>query len=102
MGRWRRFHRNEPIDCVLFANTGGEKSSTYAFFDYFSDILRKKHGIPVHEVRYEPTNYKNYPPYDTLEGNCLTNKTRRAVAEAGKRGKRPLQGPARLNDRIHP
>jgi hypothetical protein len=36
--------------------------------------LRRK-DAPVTVVRYEPKNFKNYPPYSTLEQNCLSNAT---------------------------
>lgn len=66
--------RGERIDIVLFADTGGEDPRTYAFIKMFSSWLRA-YGIVVVIVRYEPKDFKNWPPYRTLEENCLTNGT---------------------------
>ena len=66
--------RGERIDVVLFADTGGEDPRTYAYIKMFSVLLQKR-GICVVIVRYTPKNFKNWPPYRTLEENCLTNGT---------------------------
>lgn len=66
--------RGERIDHVLFANAGAEKARTYAYRDLFAAWLRE-HGVPFTEVRYEPKNFKNFPPYRTLDQNCFTNAT---------------------------
>lgn len=36
--------------------------------------------MPSHIVRYEPKHYKNWPPYYTLEENCITNGTLPSIA----------------------
>jgi 3'-phosphoadenosine 5'-phosphosulfate sulfotransferase (PAPS reductase)/FAD synthetase len=66
--------RGERVDAVLFANTGSENPLTYRFLPVFIGWLQDR-GVPVHIVRYQPKNFKNYPPYATLEENCLTNGT---------------------------
>jgi hypothetical protein len=66
--------RVETVDVALFANTGGERPETYAFIPIFTKWLADR-GVPFVEVRYEPKAFKNWPPYRTLEENCLTNGT---------------------------
>jgi hypothetical protein len=62
-------------DAILFADVGAEKDETYAYLPIINKYL-KRHGFPtVTVVRYEPQNFKHYPPYATLEQNCLTNGT---------------------------
>lgn len=62
------------LDVVLFADTGSEKPATYIMVAIMRAWLAK-HGIPLITVRYEPQNFKNYPPYRTLDENCFTNGT---------------------------
>jgi hypothetical protein len=66
--------RGEPIDMVLFADTGLEKSETYAFLPIFRRWM-EDHGIASETVRYVPRNFKHWPPYDSLHTNMLTNGT---------------------------
>lgn len=66
--------RGERVDVALFADTGSEKPQTYAYVELFRAWLAQ-HGIPLHTVRYEPQNFKHYPPYRTLAENCFTNGT---------------------------
>lgn len=63
-----------PIDMVLFADTGSEKADTYGFIPIFRRWM-KAHGIASEIVRYEPRNFKHWPPYDSLGTNMLTNGT---------------------------
>ena len=62
-------------DAILFADTGGEKKETYAFEAPMQDWLRREGWPAIVTVRYVATNFKNWPPYYTLEDNCLTNGT---------------------------
>jgi hypothetical protein len=71
--------RGEPVDQVLFADTGAEKPETYAFVPQFRRWLGER-GVPSEVVRYRPTNFKNWPPYRTLTENLLTNGTLPGVA----------------------
>lgn len=68
--------RGKRPDTILFADTGGEKDETY---DYLHDVmdpwLRKVGFPPVTVVVYRVQDFKNWPPYYTLEENCLTNGT---------------------------
>jgi hypothetical protein len=67
--------RNIRPDLILFADVGGEKDETYAYLPTANQYLRH-HGLPeITTVRYGPKNFKNWPPYYTLEQNCLTNGT---------------------------
>ena len=63
-----------PIDMVLFADTGSEKADTYGFIPIFRRWM-DAHDIPSEIVRYEPRNFKHWPPYDSLGANMLTNGT---------------------------
>ena len=67
-------------DLILFADTGSEKPETYAYLPVIQDWLSRVGFPPVVTVRYEPKNFKNYPPYKTLGENCLTNATLPSLA----------------------
>lgn len=71
--------RGEPVDQVLFADTGAEKPETYAFIPLFRRWLQER-GVPSEVVRYRPSNFKNWPPYRTLTENLLTNGTLPSIA----------------------
>lgn len=71
--------RGEPVDQVLFADTGAEKPDTYVFIPLFRRWLEAR-GVPSDVVRYRPTNFKNWPPYRTLTENLLTNGTLPSIA----------------------
>lgn len=62
-------------DIILFADTGAEKPETYAYEDVMQDWLAHVGFPPIETVRYVPKDFKNWPPYYTLEDNCLTNGT---------------------------
>jgi hypothetical protein len=65
---------------ILFADTGGEKPETYAFRPVF-DAWLAGHGMPaITVVRNVVKDFKHWPPYHTLEENCLTNGTLPSVA----------------------
>lgn len=67
-------------DAILFANTGGEKEGTTDYKAVMNRFLQRQ-GMPqVTTVRYVPRKFKNYPPYDTLETNCLSNGTLPSLA----------------------
>jgi len=40
-------------DCILFADTGGEKRQTYNYIDYFNNWLRKKNMPLIKIVKYK-------------------------------------------------
>lgn len=65
---------HQPVDAVLFADTGSEHPETYLFAVNFMRWLTARE-IPCAVVRYQPRDFKNWPPYRTLEENCLTNGT---------------------------
>ena len=67
--------RNIRPDAILFADVGGEKSETYAFLPVMNAYLAAHDFPEVVVVRYVPQNFKHYPPYYSLEENCLTNGT---------------------------
>src|SRR6185295_7186702 len=58
-----------------FADTGSEKDETYAYLPTINAWLRSIGFPEVVVVRYAAQNFKHYPPYYTLEQNCLTNGT---------------------------
>lgn len=62
-------------DINIFADTGGEKQETYDFEPIMQEWLRKEGFPAIETVCYMATNFKNWPPYQTLEDNCLTNGT---------------------------
>lgn len=66
-------------DLILFADTGSEKPETYAYLPKINRWLASV-GFPLVEVvRYVPKKFKN-GFYDSLEGNCLANKTLPSLA----------------------
>jgi len=71
--------RGEPVDQVLFADVGAEKAETLTFVPLFRAWLAD-HGVPSEVVRYQPKNFKNWPPYRTLTENLLTNGTLPGIA----------------------
>src|SRR5713101_5882785 len=65
---------------ILFADTGGEKEETLSFRPVMEAYLRQA-GFPgITVVRYVPRDFKHWPPYHTLEENCLTNGTLPSLA----------------------
>jgi hypothetical protein len=67
-------------DLILFADTGGEKEETYDYRLTLDQFLQD-HGLPtVTVVRKVVRDFKNWPPYVTLEQNCLTNGTLPSLA----------------------
>jgi hypothetical protein len=67
-------------DAILFADTGSEKPETYAYEAVMQEWLKSVGFPPITRVRYEPKNFKNWPPYSSLEENCLTNSTLPSLA----------------------
>jgi len=76
--------RGERVDAILFADTGGEKTETYQFILKMIKYFRAR-GKVVHIVRAVTSRFKNWPRYDTLETNCLTNGTLPSLAFNFKR-----------------
>jgi hypothetical protein len=62
-------------DLILFADTGAEKDSTYEYLPIVNSYLESQGFPAVTVVRYAPSKFKHWPPYRTLEENCLTNGT---------------------------
>jgi len=62
-------------DLILHADTGGEKLETVAYLPVINEWLRAQGWPEVVVVRYVPQDFKHWPPYYTLEENCLTNGT---------------------------
>lgn len=62
-------------DLILSADVGGEKDETYAYVPIINKWLAERDWPLVQMVKYVPQNFKNWPPYYTLEQNCLTNGT---------------------------
>ena len=60
--------RHEPVDLVLFADTGGEKPETYAFRDVFAAWWKAHSGAPFISVRASSKD-------ESLEAECLRIKS---------------------------
>ncbi len=75
---WRR--RIVP-DVVIFADVGSEKPETYEYIEMFSRWLSAR-GLPEVTVvrRNKSRPSKTGPGYDTIEGNCLQNRTLPSLA----------------------
>lgn len=72
--------RNTLPDLILFADVGGEKPATVAYLPIINHWLEGV-GFPrVRVVRYVVGDFKNWPPYASLEENCLTNGTLPSMA----------------------
>lgn len=67
-------------DLIQFADVGGEKPDTYAYLPIMNAWLRRAAFPAIEVVRYIPRDFKNWPPYHTLEENCLTNGTLPSMA----------------------
>lgn len=66
-------------DLIIFADVGAERKATYEQPEF--DAWLSHVGFPpVTVVRYEPQDFKHWPPYHTLEENCLTNVTFPSIA----------------------
>jgi hypothetical protein len=68
IGMWER---GEPIDLILFSDTGGEKPNTYRNIEIFQDWLAGKGFPPITVVRKEGL---------TLEQDCLNRKALPSIA----------------------
>lgn len=62
-------------DAILFADVGGEKDETYAYIPVMNAWLLSVGFPETTVVTYRPVDFKHYPPYGSLEENCLTNGT---------------------------
>lgn len=74
---WKRGIRP---DAILFADTGDEKQETYDYLPVINAWLISVGFPAVTVVRYQPQDFKNFPPYHTLGENCLTNGTLPSLA----------------------
>lgn len=80
VGYWKRGIRP---DLILFSDVGAERKATY---DYLPIINAWLHGVGFPEVtvvRYEPQDFKHWPPYRTIEENILTNVALPSIAYGG-------------------
>lgn len=69
-------------DLILFADTGGEKPETYDYLPIMQTWLASVGFPPITVVRRAPIVGKN-GAYDTLETNCLVNRTLPSLAFGG-------------------
>lgn len=65
--------RNEVIDYITFADTGGEKPHTYEYISMFGKWLKEHHGLSI-------TVLKKDSIYSSLEDNCLVKKMLPSIA----------------------
>lgn len=63
-------------DALLFADVGAEKPETYEYaVEVLTPWLASVGFPPLMTVAYQPQRFKNWPPYNSIEENCLTNST---------------------------
>lgn len=75
--------RGERPDLVIFSDVGDEREGTYAYLAIINEWLARV-GFPlVTVVKYQPKDYKWWPPYHTLFENCMTNITLPSLAYGG-------------------
>lgn len=77
VGLWRRGIRP---DLILFADVGAERQSTYDFIPIMNAWLRSVGFPEITVVRYQPKDFKHWPPYHTIEENILTNCALASIA----------------------
>jgi hypothetical protein len=62
-------------DLILFADVGSERQTTYDYLPIMNAWLTSVGFPQVTVVRYQPKDFKHWPPYEGLYENCLTNVT---------------------------
>lgn len=77
VGLWRRGIRP---DLILFADVGAERQSSYDYLPIINEWLRSIGFPEVTIVRYQPKDFKHWPPYHTIEENILTNCALASIA----------------------
>ncbi len=77
VGMWERCIKPTLI---ITADVGNERPETYAFRPVFDDWLESVSFPRSVTVRYQPGDYKHWPPYNDLLSNCLTNVTLPSLA----------------------
>ena len=70
-------------DLILFADVGAERQPTYDYLPVMNAWLRSAGFPEVTVVRYEPSNFKHWPHYHTIEENILTNVSLPSIAYGG-------------------
>lgn len=60
--------RGEAPDAVLLADTGSERRETERFVPAFRRWM-DEHGVENHIMRYEPKQFRHWPPYHSLLEN---------------------------------
>lgn len=74
------YQRGIVPDLILFSDVGSEREATYEFIPLMNVWLASVGFPAITIVRYTPTDFKHWPPYRTLEENCLTNFTLPSLA----------------------
>ena len=77
IGMWERGIKPQLI---ITADVGSERPETYGFKLVFDDWLESVGFSRSVTVRYQPGDYKHWPPYYSLLENCLTNVTLPSLA----------------------
>lgn len=67
--------RGQRPDLIIFSDVGGERPETIAYIPILQDWLARVGFPPLVVIKYQVTDYLHWPPYYTLEENCLTNMT---------------------------
>jgi len=70
-------------DLIIFADVGAERQPTYDYLPVINAWLRSVGFPEVTVVRYEPSNFKHWPHYHTIEENILTNVSLPSIAYGG-------------------
>jgi hypothetical protein len=70
VGLWQRGIRP---DLILFADVGAERQATYDYLPIMNQWLVSVGFPQITVVRYQPKDFKHWPPYHTIEENILTN-----------------------------
>lgn len=78
-------HRGIRPDVITFAMTGSEKRATYEYVPHALKWL-KAVDFPGLTVVFKRVKRFKYGPYQTLEGNCLRNRTLPSISFLFRKG----------------
>lgn len=73
------YDRGITPDLILFADTGAESPTTYAYLDVMDAWLARVGFPAITRTKYVPVR----APYTTLEGKCISNETLPSLAFGG-------------------
>lgn len=73
------YNRGIRPDVILFSDVGSEQQHTYAYLPIINEWLRKVGFPEVTVVKYQASRFK-HAYYETIDGNCLANRTLPSLA----------------------